>query len=93
MPHAIGIVIGDGVILRDNITLFQQVTLGSHGREGKHMQYPLVESNVKIFTGAKIIGGVHLGEGCIVGANSLVNRDIPAKTIAYGIPCKIKEIG
>lgn len=57
LPHPIGIVIGDGVIIKDNVMVFQQVTFGSHGRKEKEMRYPIIESGVKIYAGAKIIGG------------------------------------
>jgi|SRR5690554_1557253 len=89
MPHPIGIVIGDGVVIKDNVIVFQQVTFGSHGRKDKEMEYPIIESGVKIFAGAKIIGGITIGENAIVGANSVVNIDVPANAIAVGIPCKI----
>jgi len=90
LPHPLGIVIGTGVVIKDNVMIFQQVTLGSHGKKG-NMQYPVIEDNVKIFAGAKIIGGVTVGENSIIGANSLINKDVPPNSIAYGIPCKIKS--
>lgn len=40
-----------------------------------------------------ILGGVHIGEGCIIGAGSVVNKDIPPHSLAAGNPCKvIREI-
>lgn len=92
MPHPLGIVIGEGVIIKDNVTVFQQVTFGSHGRKEKAMEYPVIENNVKIYAGAKIIGGITIGENTIIGANSVINKDVPANSIAYGIPFKTKEI-
>lgn len=89
LPHPIGIVIGYGVTIKDNVMIFQQVTLGSHGRKGKDMQYPTIESGVKIYAGAKIFGGVTIGENAIIGANAVVNIDVPANATAVGIPCKI----
>lgn len=92
LPHPIGIVIGEGVEIKDNVTIFQQVTLGSHGKRGESLAYPIIENDVIIYAGAKIIGGVTVGENSIVGANTLVNRDVPPNSIAYGIPCKIKVV-
>jgi len=92
LPHPIGIVIGEGVVIRDDVTIYQQVTLGSHGKVGEDLAYPTIENNVKIYAGAKIIGGVTIGENSVVGANTLVNKDVPPKSVAYGIPCKIKII-
>lgn len=90
LPHPLGIVIGDGVIIKDNVAIFQQVTLGSHGRIDRDLQYPVIEDNVKIYAGAKIIGGVTIGANSVIGANSLINKDIPVNSIAYGSPCQIK---
>ena len=40
-----------------------------------------------------ITGGVTIGEGCVIGAGSVVTRDIPANSLASGNPCKvIREI-
>lgn len=89
MPHPIGIVIGDGVVIKDNVMIFQQVTFGSHGRKGREMNYPTIEKGVKIYAGAKIVGGITIGENAIIGANAVVNIDVPANTVAVGIPCKI----
>jgi len=91
MPHPIGIVIGDGVVINDNVMVFQQVTFGSHGKKSKSFEYPIIESGVKIYAGAKIIGGVTIGANAIIGANAVVNRDVPPNSIAVGIPCKIIE--
>ncbi|WP_192085433.1 serine O-acetyltransferase [Algoriphagus sp. Y33] len=89
-PHAIGIVIGDGVIIGNNVKIWQQVTFGSHGKLGEKLEYPIVKDNVKIFAGAKIIGGLTIGECSVIGASSLINKDVPANSVAYGIPFKIK---
>lgn len=91
LPHPIGIVIGDGVVIKDDVMIFQQVTIGSHGKRGLEFAYPVIENKVKIFPGAKIIGGVTIGENAIIGANSVVNRDVPAYATAVGIPCRIIE--
>ncbi len=89
LPHPIGIVIGNGVVIKDNVMIFQQVTLGSHGKKNGEMKYPVIESGVKIYSGAKVIGGVRIGQNATIGANTLVNIDIPENAVAVGIPCKI----
>lgn len=91
LPHPIGVVIGDDVVIKDNVTIFQQVTLGSHGKKGEVFSYPVIEDNVKIYAGAKIIGGVRIGNNAIIGANTVVNIDVPANSTAVGIPCRILQ--
>ncbi len=92
IPHPIGIVIGDGVIIRDNVMVFQQVTFGSHGKKSKQMAYPVIEDGVTIYAGAKIIGGITIGGNSIIGANAVVTQNIPGNSVAGGIPAKIIKI-
>ena len=41
--------------------------------------------------GANVVvcGGVTIGDGCVIGAGSVVTRDIPANTFAAGVPCRV----
>jgi galactoside O-acetyltransferase len=53
-----------------------------------------IGSNVWIGSGAQILPGVIIGDNCVIGSGSVVTRDIPANTVAYGVPCRvIREIG
>lgn len=89
-PHPTGIVIGVGASIGPGTVVFQQVTLG--GRQlgdGKKNLYPQVGSNCTIFAGAKILGGVTIGDGATIGANAVVLVDVPAGRVAVGIPARI----
>lgn len=92
LPHPLGVVIGDGVVINNNVMIFQQVTIGSHGKKSKEKSYPIIEDDVKIYTGAKIIGGVTIGKGAVVAANSVVNKDVAPGQIVGGIPAKVLTI-
>ena len=50
-----------------------------------------IEIMDNVFVGADttILYNVRIGENCIIGAGSLVNRDIPPNSVAAGIPCKV----
>lgn len=48
-----------------------------------------IDDNVWIGDGVCILPGVTIGYGSIIGANAVVNKDIPAKTIAVGIPARV----
>lgn len=53
-----------------------------------------VKRNARIGAHCTVLPGVTIGEGAIIGAGSLVTKDIPPYTIAYGIPAKVcKKIG
>jgi len=48
-----------------------------------------IKENARIGTHSTIMPGVTIGKNSIIGAYSLVNKDIPDDTIAYGIPIKV----
>ncbi len=89
------VVHGSGVYLNckrigDNFTVYQGVTLGSSG-DGYNI--PVVEDNVTVYAGAIVVGNVTLGKGCVVAANSFVNRDVPEYTVVGGNPAReIKRV-
>lgn len=82
-----------GILVRGNIgeycSIGQGVTIGSKGA-GKSNGWPTLEHNVYIGVGAKVIGNIHIGNDVIVGANAVVTVSIPDKSLALGIPAKIK---
>lgn len=88
LPHPVGIVIGDHVVIEDNVSIYQNVTLGSHGKESRPLEYPYIYKGVKIFSGAVLIGDIKVGEHAIIGANSVVLSDVPPRSTAVGIPYK-----
>ncbi|OYP34109.1 hypothetical protein CGZ80_16420 [Rhodopirellula sp. MGV] len=88
-PHPLGIVIGDGVTVGAGTMIWQHVTLGSHGKAGAEPEYPVIGKNVRIYCNSVIIGGITIGDGAVIGACSLVLRDVaPGETVA-GIPAKV----
>lgn len=48
-----------------------------------------IGDNVFIGSGTRILGGVNVGSNCIIGAGSLVIRDIPDNSVAAGVPAKV----
>lgn len=58
--------------------MFQQVTIGSVTTEGsRHQGAPKIGPNCVIGAGAKVIGGITVGESCRIGANCVVCEDVP----------------
>ena len=59
-------------------------------REGYEIAKPIVvEDNVWIGTGTTVLAGVRIGKNSVIGAGSVVTRDIPANVVAYGVPCRV----
>lgn len=75
LPHPEGIIINNMVRIGDNVAIFHQVTLGEwHGKA------PRIGNSSSLFPGAKIFGGISIGNNCKIGANSVVNIDVPHNT-------------
>ena len=80
-------IIGEFVSIRD----------ANHGlKRGEPMRYQphtcepiLIGRDVWIGRGSCILPGITIGEGAVIGANSVVNKDVPAYAIAAGIPAKV----
>ena len=49
----------------------------------------IIEDNVWIGEGASILGSLHIGQGSVIGANSIVTKDVPPYTLVVGNPAKI----
>lgn len=49
----------------------------------------VIEDNVWLGYGVKILKGVHIGKNSLIGAGSIVTRDIPGNVVAAGNPCKV----
>lgn len=73
-------VIGDRVIIGQNSTI---------GRSLDPEDFPTIGNDVYISAGARIIGKIHVGNNVIIGANAVVNKDVPDNTIVAGVPARI----
>jgi serine O-acetyltransferase len=88
IDHGCGVVIGETTEIGDNVTLYQGVTLGGTGKDvGK--RHPTLGNNVMVSAGAKILGPVSIGDGCKIGAGSVVLKDVPPHCTVVGVPGRI----
>ena len=91
IDHGTGVVIGATCIIGDNVKLYQGVTLGAksfpldeHGNPIKGIpRHPIIGNNVIIYANATILGRIQIGDGCVVGANVWVTKDMEANTKKY----------
>jgi serine O-acetyltransferase len=85
-PHPIGIVIGDGVRVGRDVRIYQNVTIGLTENivGAEEHDYPVIDDGVFVYAGAVIIGAITIGKGSVIGANAVINRDIPPDCIAFG---------
>ena len=88
LPHSSGVVIGEFATIGRNCIIHQGVTLGDRGEEYEDAN-PTIGDYVEICTGAKILGKITLDDYSIIGANSVVLKDVPRCGIVVGIPAKV----
>ncbi len=93
LPHTQGTVIGAWRI-GSNATIFHGVTLGAKEIDFTYSEKsrPKVGDGVTIGSGAKVLGGITLGDSVRVGANSVVLSDIPEGALAVGVPASVKKL-
>jgi serine O-acetyltransferase len=52
-------------------------------------EFPVIGDGVFIGAGARVLGGIRLGDDCTIGANAVVIMDVPAGATAVGVPARI----
>lgn len=81
IDHGMGVVIGETAEVGDDCVIFHGVTLGGV-KFDPVKRHPTIGNKVLIGTGAKVLGPIHLGDGCRIGANAVVTKDLPPGTTA-----------
>lgn len=84
--------IGDHVMIGPNVTIATANHPIAPALREKAFQYnrPVyIGKNVWIGAGAVLLPGVHIGDHSVIGAGSVVTKDIPSLVVAVGNPCRI----
>ena len=89
IDHGMGVVIGETAEIGDDVMIYHGVTLGGRSLE-RVKRHPTIGDRVTIGAGAKVLGPVSIGADTAIGANAVVTRDVPAESIATGIPAVIR---
>ena len=82
------IVIGNNVRVGANVTIMDGDAHQDDPRAGKNKDI-LIEDNVWIGANTMVMKGVTIGRNTLIGAGSIVTKDIPSNVIAAGNPCKV----
>ncbi|WP_233074054.1 serine O-acetyltransferase [Flavobacterium sp. IB48] len=75
----------------ENVVIFQNVSIGANlkynkiSKEWENIGNPIIAKNVIIADGAKILGPIVIGENSVIGAGSIITKDIPPNSIAFGV--------
>lgn len=93
------IIIGDHVCFGPNVSLMatshplisqERMGLNQEGKTTMAEYAPeiVIGNQVWIACNTVVLGGVHIGDGAVIGAGSVVTKDIPAHYLAFGNPCR-----
>jgi serine O-acetyltransferase len=88
IEHIGGIVVSGDAVFGDDCIIRNGVTVGLRNRGIRGS--PRIGNRVDIGTGAKLIGPIHIGDDVAIGANAVVLCDVPANSIAVGVPAHIR---
>lgn len=85
LPHGLnGIIVYMRAKIGKNAKIFQQVLIG-FGKGGA----PTIGDNVIIYSGARITGGIIIGNNVTIAPNAVVVHDVPDNCVVGGVPAKI----
>ena len=84
--EGLGIVIHSKVVIGRDCLISQGVTIGG---TSKKTEVPILGDRVYVGAGAKILGPIKIGEGSVIGANAVVLRDVPPRTVVAGVPARV----
>jgi serine O-acetyltransferase len=85
--HTLGTVVGGTSRVGARVKFLGNNTVGTAKDNG----CPVIEDDVVIGCGARVLGPIRIGKGAFIGANAVVLSDVPAGAIASGIPAKIHK--
>jgi serine O-acetyltransferase len=87
IEHFGGIIISGDAVFGDDCVVRNGVTVGLRhtGQRGS----PVFGNRVDVGAGAKILGPIRIGDDVAIGANAVVIADVPANSLAVGVPARI----
>lgn len=96
------VLVDDGeVFIGDDVMIAPNVTIATAGHpvdpelRRRHLQFNLpvrIGRNVWIGADATILPGVTIGDDSVIGASSVVTRDVPSGCVAVGNPCRVMRM-
>ena len=94
IDHGMGVVIGETSEIGDNVTIYHMATLGGiapsiNSNDQRNIKrHPTIEDDVVIGSGAQVLGPVTIGRCAKIGANAVITKNVPEKSVMVGIPAK-----
>lgn len=87
-----GVYLWDGIQIEDNVQIGPNVTFTNdkypRAKQPFELQRTLIKKGASIGAGAVILGGITIGENAMIGAGSIVTKDVPENELWVGSPAK-----
>jgi serine O-acetyltransferase len=87
IEHQGCIVIHGNCVIGDHCIIRQGVSMGNRYMD-RPLECPILGNGVQVGAGAKLLGGINIGDGAVIGANAVVLDDVAAGQTVIGIPAK-----
>jgi len=88
IEHFGDIIISGDAQFGDDCRIRNGVTVGL--KRTSERGSPVIGNRVDIGTGAKVLGAITVGDDVAIGANAVVTKDVPANSVAVGVPAVVK---
>ena len=81
----------NGIVINSGTRIGKNFTISGGGKIGikKSGEYPVIGDNVTVGINATIIGSIQIGDGAVIGAGSVVVKDVPSHAIVCGNPARV----
>ena len=77
------------VVIEDEVQIGSHCSIYSVSTIDNSSGKVVLKNNCRIGSHSTILPGVSIGKNSIIGAHSLVNKDIPDNVVAFGVPAKV----
>lgn len=87
-----GVYLWDGIIIEDNVQIGPNVTFTNdkypRAKQAFDLQRTIIKKNASVGAASVILGGVSIGENAMIGAGSIVTKNIPDNELWVGNPAR-----